>query len=99
MDTIYWPTGDKPNLHGYMINQMDDRSFRHVMVNPDSWSGSISSEGYLGTILLSKGVDYASGLILHYSGISYISFFKTSTGSWTNSGIQRVFTLDNLPSD
>ena len=99
MDEIWWGPGANINLHSYVTDQMEDRSFRHVVVNPDVWGGSISTEGYLGTILLSKGIDYATGLILHYSGISYISFFKTSTGTWTNSGIQRVFTLDNLPSD
>ena len=97
MDEVWWGPADGSNLHTYMINQMDDRTFRHVLVNPDMWSGSISSEGYLGTILISKGINYATGLILHYSGISYISFFKTSTGTWTNSGIQRVFTLNNIP--
>ena len=99
MDEIWYGPANGLNLHSYMIDEMDERSFRHVLVNPESWSGSVSSEGYLGTILLSKGIDYASGLILHYGGISYISFFKTSTGTWTNSGIQRVFTLNNMPSD
>ena len=98
MDEIWWGPADGSNIHNYTID-MDERSFRHVLVNPDSWSGTIASEGYLGTILISRGIDYATGLILHYTGISYISFFKNSNGDWTNSGIQRVFTLDNMPTN
>ena len=99
MDDIIYPDNSPINLHSYVV-AMPERTTRTLMMNPDIWSGAVQSGGYLGTIIINKGVQYAQALLLHFTGISYISFVKTNpdTNEWTNIGIREVVKYtDNIP--
>lgn len=99
VDDIIYPDNSPINLHSYVV-AMPERTTRTLMMNPDIWSGSVQSGGYIGTIIINKGIQYAQALLLHFSGISYISFVKTNpdTNEWTNIGIREVVKYtDNIP--
>lgn len=99
VDDIIYPDNSPINLHSYVV-AMPERTTRTLMMNPDIWSGAVQSGGYLGTIIINKGVQYAQALLLHFTGISYISFVKTNpdTNEWTNIGIREVVKYtDNIP--